>query len=130
MSQVYAEDEADRLEAIAAAACRHYGFAQHCSFRLINLSENATYLITNSITSARSILRIHRADYSSPEEITSELAWMVALREQAGVRTPQVLAADDGTVIIRVSADPKFPPRSCVMFEYLPGHEPTDDNLA
>jgi len=129
VSQVYDEDEESRLAVIAEVACRHYGFTEDCTYRLINLSENATYLVTNSINGSESILRIHRANYSSPQDIASELAWMNALREQAGVRTPQVVKANDGADIIRVTADPKSSPRSCVMFEYLPGQEPSDDNL-
>ena len=43
-----------------------------------------------------SVLRVHRLGYHTEQEIASELAWMDALRAEAGVRTPRVLAAADG----------------------------------
>ena len=59
---------------------------------LLNVSENATYLVRDP-DEGPSILRVHRLGYHSAAEIESELAWMDALRAEAGVRTPRVLPA-------------------------------------
>ena len=73
-----------------------------------------------------SILRVHRLGYHTEVEIASELAWMDALRAEAGVRTPRILPATDGRRIV-TSADPSSGERRhCVRFEYLAGSEPVD----
>src|ERR1022692_4066798 len=71
-----------------------------------------------------SILRVHRLGYHTGLEIESELAWMDALRAEAGVRTPRVLAAADGRRVVRITDPASGEQRECVHFEYLPGREP------
>src|SRR5262249_51012845 len=58
-------------------------------------SENATFLVTEP-DAEPSVLRVHRLGYHTEQEIASELAWMDALRAEAGGRTPRVLPAADG----------------------------------
>ena len=48
------------------------------------------------------MLRVHRLGYHTEQEIASELAWMDALRAEAGVRTPRVLPAADGRRVVTV----------------------------
>ena len=55
---------------------------------LINVSENATYRVDDPATGERFVLRVHRLGYHSTQAILSELDWLEALREEAGVRTP------------------------------------------
>ena len=62
-------------------------------------------------------------------EIASELAWMDALRAEAGVRTPRVLAATDGRRIVTVADEASGERRNCVRFEFLPGTEPVGDSV-
>ena len=52
--------------------------------------------------------------------------WMDALRAEAGVRTPRVLAAADGRRVVTVTDEAGGAQRSCVRFEFLPGTEPVD----
>lgn len=91
---------------------------------LINVSENATYRVDDPATGARSILRVHRLGYHSTPAILSELAWLEALREEAGIRTPRVIPAPGGRRVLTVAG---AHPRDCVMFEFLPGTEPPGD---
>jgi Ser/Thr protein kinase RdoA (MazF antagonist) len=76
----------------------------------------------------RTILRVHRLGYHSPQAIASELDWARALRVEAGVRTPRVIPARDGSRIVTVET-PGADTRQCVMFEFLPGGEPPQDRL-
>jgi Ser/Thr protein kinase RdoA (MazF antagonist) len=78
------------------------------------------------------VLRVHRLGYHSRQAIESELAWMDALRAEAGIRTPRVLPASDGSRVITVPLS-TVPPgtgpadgasRHCVRMEFLPGSEP------
>jgi Ser/Thr protein kinase RdoA (MazF antagonist) len=121
-------DVLERVTRCASGALAGYGCHPQARVTLINVSENATYRIDDP-DSGPSILRVHRLGYHSQAEIASELAWMDALRAEAGVRTPRVLPAADGRRIVS-SADPASgEQRSCVRFEYLPGTEPADDSL-
>ena len=92
------------------------------------MSENATYLIDDP-DAGPSVLRVHRLGYHTPAEIASELAWMDALRAEAGVRTPQVLPAPGGERIVTVVDEASGEQRNCVRFEFLAGTEPADDSL-
>lgn len=111
--------------AFARAALTEYGLPAGTQIELINLSENATFLTSDG--GQCSILRVHRPGYHSLEAIESELAWLDALRNEAGIRTPRPLPALDGRRVVRVRlADAQ---RHVVRFEWLPGVEPSADDL-
>src|SRR5271154_6077145 len=120
-------DVMDRVTACARAALHRYGCHPDASVELLNVSENATFLVSDP--GARpSVLRVHRLGYHSQQAIASELAWMDALRAEAGVRTPRVLPAADGRRIVSVTdhgvSGQRPATRLCVRFEFLPGTEP------
>jgi Ser/Thr protein kinase RdoA (MazF antagonist) len=114
-----------QLDDVARRALAAYDAPTDADLTLLNISENATYLVEAG--GERSILRIHRHGYHEAQQIASELAWLDALREDAGVRTPKVLTTKDQTRVVLV-ADGETP-RHVVMFEWLPGTEPPEDNL-
>lgn len=78
----------DEIE-VAQLALRQYDIGTDATLRLLNLSENATYLVEDAGT--QSILRVHRQDYHRPHEIESELDWLAALRADSDVTVPAVL---------------------------------------
>jgi Ser/Thr protein kinase RdoA (MazF antagonist) len=115
-------DVLDRVTACAREALAAYGTGPEAvspgaQVSLLNVSENATFLITDA-DGERSVLRVHRLGYHSRQAIESELAWMDALRAEAGVRTPRVLPAADGRRVTESQG------RHCVRMEFLPGAEP------
>ncbi len=116
-----------RVTRFAERAARACGCDPASTVRLLNVSENATYLVEDP-GAGPSILRVHRLGYHTEAEISSELAWMDALRAEAGVRTPRVLAAADGRRILTMTDEAAGEPRHCVRFEYLTGTEPADDD--
>jgi len=129
-------DVLDRVRESARAALREYDCHPDSSVELLNVSENATFLVTDP-EHGPSVLRVHRLGYHTEDEIASELAWMDALRAEAGVRTPRVLAARDGRRIVTTAATGpggaaaggpgQFSTvRHCVRFEFLPGTEPAE----
>ena len=121
-------DVLDRVTRCAQAALGEYGCHPDASVSLMNVSENATYLIEDPVAGP-SVLRVHRLGYHSRAEIASELAWMDALRAEAGVRTPRVLPGPDGRRIVTVVDQASGDERNCVRFEFLPGIEPADDSV-
>ena len=121
-------DVLDRVRECAKAALREYDCHPDSSIELLNVSENATFLVTDP-DRGQSVLRVHRLGYHTEDEIASELTWMDALRIEAGVRTPRVLAARDGRHIV-TAAEPGGVLRHCVRFEFLPGAEPAESAAA
>ena len=111
-----------RVTVCAREALRAYGCHPDSSVELLNVSENATFLVSDP-DAGPSVLRVHRLGYHTEHEIASELAWMDALRAEAGVRTPRVLAADDGRRVVTVAEPGGVAARHCVRFEFLPGSE-------
>jgi Ser/Thr protein kinase RdoA (MazF antagonist) len=110
-------DVLDRVTACARAALAAHDVGPDASVTLIHVSENATFLVRDA-DGGRSVLRVHRLGYHTRTAIESELAWMSALRAEAGIRTPRVLPAIDGRPVIEATG------RHCVRFEFLPGTEP------
>ena len=124
-------DVMDRVRGCARAAlAAAYGVHPEPSVELLNVSENATFLVCDP-DAGPSVLRVHRLGYHTEQEIASELAWMDALRAEAGVRTPRVLPAADGRRVVtgpeRGGSSGKPAERHCVRFEFLPGTEPGGD---
>src|SRR5450631_1884732 len=110
-------DVLDRVTRCASQAAGGYGCHPAATITLLNVSENATYLVEDP-DQGPSILRVHRLGYHTRPEIESELAWMDALRAEAGVRTPRVLPAPGGGRVMTM-ADGTGQERHCVRFEYL-----------
>ncbi len=91
---------------------------------LINLSENHTFLVRQR-DGNKTILRVHRPGYHKLEHIRSELAWMAALRRQAGIATPIALTGADGELVQIIQlrgAENRF----AVLFKFEEGEEPQE----
>ena len=71
-------DVMDRVTQCARTALRRYDCHPDASVELLNVSENATFLVSDP-GSGPSVLRVHRLGYHTEPEIASELAWMDAL---------------------------------------------------
>jgi Ser/Thr protein kinase RdoA (MazF antagonist) len=118
-------EELERLIQVVAENSRpFFALSDDDRFTLINHSENMTYRIDRS-NGEKLILRVHREGYQSYENIMSEIAWMKALQEDAGILTPQALAGIDGKLIQRVSA-PRIGPRYCVLINWIDGEMPQE----
>lgn len=110
-------------EAIAAALPL-WGLPAESAVRLVNHSENHTFLVTPPV-GPRVVLRVHRPGYQSLETIRSELAWLEALRADTGLPVPAPIPGCDGELVQRVGAGETG--RAAVMFAHLPGREPGPD---
>lgn len=118
------EAVAERLDPIARRALEEFGVAPDAELTLLNVSENATFAVDDPSTGDRTVLRVHRHGYHDALAIESELAWLDALREDTGIRTPKVLPAKDGRRVLALPEADHRDPRYVVHFEFLPGAEP------
>lgn len=115
-----------RLHDVAERALGSYDVAPGSTVSLINVSENATYRVDQP-DGPSLILRLHRLGYHSHDAIASELAWLAAVARDTGIRTPVVVPARDGAAVVAVpDADTS---RHAVMFELIPGAEPSENHL-
>ena len=114
---------------MAGAALACYGFGGSVGPELVHVSENATFAVHDS-GGTRWALRIYRPGYQTSETIESELAWMDALRRQAGLRTPKIRSATDGRRVVDVTDGRPGSRRRCVLFEWLAGTHPRDDDAS
>jgi Ser/Thr protein kinase RdoA (MazF antagonist) len=119
-----------RIGAMAEAALPRWGFGPDAAATMINHSENVTYRIDDPQGGRTAILRVHRPGYHTEAAIRSELLWLEALRAEAGVPTAKVIPAMDGTVIQTLAHEALAgPPRHAILFSFLPGREPPEDDL-
>lgn len=116
-----------RVELLAREALPLYGLAHDSEVKLLNYSENATFLVRPAEGPAR-VLRINRPGYHPRAHINTELAWIKAIRRDTTVITADVYEGLDGEAVQHIwhSAVPE--PRNCVLMELLPGTEPDEGN--
>jgi len=120
------EEQLKRLHALAESALDHYALPASCGVEMINLSENATYIVDGP-GERRWALRVHREGYHSRNAIASELAWLTALREDCAVITPVAVPGRDGELIQSVSHELLPRPRHVVMSDWETGEEPSEN---
>lgn len=87
-------------DSLLAEALPAYGVGPDVRTRLLSLSENGTYLVTDG--DRRFVVRVHRYGYQDAESIASELTWTDALRADCGVSTPAVVPTIAGAPIVRL----------------------------
>lgn len=119
------QDLLKHLDRLANAALPLWPVPAGATARLINVSENATYLV--EAEGFRSILRIHRPAYHSRRGIEQELAWSQALAADGMVLTPPPIAGRNGELVQEGHAPGLAEPRFMVMFAFAPGRQP-DEN--
>lgn len=124
--------EAERIRhlgEVAARAVLYWGVSPDARLTLLNISENATYRVDDPGAVQPLILRVHRTGYHTRDAVRTELAWMKALKEEAGVETPQAIPARDGELIRSVATPALDEERFVVMFEFIKGREPDAGDL-
>jgi len=117
-----------QLEPLAGLALSRWGL-DDAVLSMLSHSENTMFLVTPREASRAFVLRIHRPFYHSLNGIRSELAWSRALQADAGVKTPQAIPGLDGELIQTVEHPDLRGSRNCVLFEFIDGAEPDQNNL-
>ena len=121
-------NEPTKLQEFAIDAVAKFGYSLDSKITLINISENATFKVSDPKSGLNTILRIHRPFYHSKQAIQSELDWVQSLRKIQLVRTPSIFPSGSGEQVI-LAQDSTGEQRHAVMFEFMPGAEPTEDRL-
>lgn len=115
----------DWLLALANRSLQLWDLPSDVSARLINISENATYIVENA-AGFKSVLRVHREDYHTERAIECELVWMDALNAENCVITPNVILGKNGKAVQRTDLPGDLKERFIVMFEFVEGDQPDE----
>jgi Ser/Thr protein kinase RdoA (MazF antagonist) len=117
------EDGCGVTTQLAEQALNLYALPRDVSVNLICLSENETYKV-EAPSGRRWALRVHRPGYHSQNALASELAWLVALRQDGVVTTPVPVAGLNGEWIQTARPSSLAEPRYVVLFEWESGRQP------
>ncbi|NEG70537.1 phosphotransferase enzyme family protein [Bifidobacterium choloepi] len=114
---------------VANEAIRAYPLGDQAHARLLQLSENATYLVEDADGLPEGILRVGRPGYHTLEEYRSEMAWLRQINDYTPLVVANPLPASDGTDIqvVRASDGNEY---FCVMTEFLEGTAPDENDEA
>jgi Ser/Thr protein kinase RdoA (MazF antagonist) len=120
----YTPEVVAELERVVARDLSCWQLSAATEVRLLNLSENATFALTDPLGAREVILRVHRVGYCRAQEIRSELAWINALRSAGVIETAAPIAGRNGELVQCLESPSGRPSRYAVAFERLPGREP------
>jgi Ser/Thr protein kinase RdoA (MazF antagonist) len=125
MASEYSPEVVADLQAMVRQGVSAWGVPTSAEVKLLNLSENATFLVCDPAAGkADLVLRLHRVGYSSDEEIRSELAWVAALGGERAVEIAQPVAGENGEYVQVLASPGGRASRHAVAFERVPGREP------
>jgi Ser/Thr protein kinase RdoA (MazF antagonist) len=116
------------LQDMARTVLPNYGYSPSARIRLLNISENATYLVEDGVAERRLILRVHRVGYHSREGIESELDWLRALRRDRIAEVIEPVADRSGATIQTLVSRRGGPDRMAVAFGFFEGQQPSPND--
>ena len=86
---------------VAKRALPLWGYPDDSEFKLLNITENATYLVTHEGYD-KLIMRVHRMDYAEKDSIRTELAFINYLRENTDLNLVLKVLNDNNTIPVIV----------------------------
>jgi Ser/Thr protein kinase RdoA (MazF antagonist) len=119
-------DDQNKCLALAEKILAHYHetLGAGCRLKLLQLSENITYLVEHTDTECgRAVLRLCRPGYHTEAELAAEAAWMRQIHTDAltgHLVIRQVIPGDDGNFLY-AAADDDGSDYFGMMFTYLSG---------
>lgn len=113
------------LEQLANESLLLWEVPKDARARLINVSENATYLVEG--TNWKSVLRVHRENYHSERAIQCELDWSRALNNDGHIITPEFHPGRNGNPIQSGIVEGLPESRYMVMFHFVEGTQPDEE---
>jgi Ser/Thr protein kinase RdoA (MazF antagonist) len=111
-------EQLSRLRNLGRTALSQYGL-EDARLTVQRHEHNTTFRV--DARDGPHLLRINRPGVHTPDTVGSEMAWLVALGRDTGLRVPEPVAAHDGSFVV-VARDPGVPePRVCVLLRWLDG---------
>ena len=129
-----AQDTVQLIAALArevAGLLDHYDYSDQTTVRLLSESENKVYVVDDPVSGAKDVVRVSsgRLTYHEPDQIASEMRWLMHLHDNTDIVVPKVKPARDGALVRTLSAEDLDKPRHAVVYSFISGHEPPEDDL-
>jgi Ser/Thr protein kinase RdoA (MazF antagonist) len=121
-------ESAEFYDNVANEALTRYDFTKGCSPRMLQLSENITYLIKNQQTGFKSILRISRPGYNNVSAINAELSWLNEIIKTTDIIVARPYIGVNGAYVQEIECEGINGAFHCVMFEFLDGEAPDEND--
>jgi Ser/Thr protein kinase RdoA (MazF antagonist) len=118
-------DRVEHIHALAHHALPLYGMGEDSRVKLLNHSENTTFLVDPPDRDPV-ILRINRPGYHSEEILHGEIAWIKSLIHRQAVGTAPPMAGLDGNYIQKIVHENYAQDLNCAMFAFLEGTAPDE----
>jgi Ser/Thr protein kinase RdoA (MazF antagonist) len=122
------EQQLERATRAAHAALANYDFPAGATLAVLKHRENTVFAVADHDVGKLGAMRVHVPGYQDRASILSEFQWMQALNA-AGVRTPGVIAARGGALVIEVYAPDGSEPRLVDVLQWIEGRQPRDDEI-
>jgi Ser/Thr protein kinase RdoA (MazF antagonist) len=116
------------FDRIAEKSLAYFPCKTALTMKLLNYSENATYLIKDSGSGEKYILRVSRPGYHTKEEIEGELAWLKAIHENTPIEVLLPLPNKKGEYIQVIRLENAPEKYLCTMFTFLNGDLLDEEN--
>ena len=122
MTGLYDDQLIERLRQGAIGLLDKWGLDPQTNVELLTISENATFRAEEPGSRRLIVLRVYRPGYHTQQEIESELDWIVALRQEEIVETPEPLVVKTGGLLTSFELEGEH--RFVVAFTFMTGVEP------
>jgi len=117
------------IHALAHHALPLYGMDENAPIKMLNHSENTTFLVSPS-GKPSTILRINRPGYHTEKILEGEISWIKALLEKNAVGTASPIPGLDGKYIQQISHEDYIQDLNCAMFDFLSGKAPEENEAS
>lgn len=121
------EDKLNHFHDVAERAKGMWGCPKETTLKLLNFSENATFLAEWGEDNRR-ILRVHRIEFAEKNNIRTELNWIQAVLKDTSLNVTTPIESTDGNLIETIETKEMNEKRHVVCFEYVEGKAPKDSS--
>ena len=105
-----------------------WGLPEDSDMKLLNFTENATFLVTPPGSEEKTIMRVHRLDYTSHDSIMTEFAWIQALQKETDVSLATPIPMQNGDLVATIHTDSLNEDRLVDCSTFMPGKPPMDSS--
>lgn len=118
----------ERFDTISRLAILMYPDHEDLTVELLDYSENATYLVKNSKSHEKLILRVCRPNYHKKEQIQGEIDWILEITKNSQVEVSEPVVGINGEYVQSVITEGDNHEYYCTMFTFLEGKAPDESD--
>jgi len=126
-SELPFEEKILHLTNVGKRALERWGYPENTKMKILNYTENATFSLSCE-NKPTIIMRVHRLDYATVDNIRTELQWIMDLKRDTNIRLASPLLSMEGNYVETIETPEFNEKRHVVCFEYLEGTAPVDQS--